>query len=127
MTFEKELKWVGYEYDTDKKDSVEVTRTKVATFKELNRTDKLQHKLHFKIISMFEGGGKDAKENEVGLNSDVLYDITVKSVNTLVELNEEFTQRDKEEFLQDSMALLTFGLWLFGNHFAPFFQKLTLD
>lgn len=121
-TFTKEISWISYELNDNTKGLEEVQKTANVTFKSLNQTDKSQHKLHFMIISMFQSGDGDAAK----LDSDVLYDITVKAVNQLVVCDENFKERDKTEFLHDSMALLQFGLWLFGNQFAPFFQKSAL-
>jgi hypothetical protein len=142
-TFQKEIEWVGYDLNQDQTDTEEITRVKTATFKELCRTDKTQHKLHFKIISMFEGMHDDQKEalrnaknpdekqevledSEIGLNTDVLYDITVKAIKHLLIIDQDFNEIDRKELLQDSLALLSLGLWLFANHFAPFFQKLKM-
>lgn len=126
ITFEKELSWVSYEPQGE--EVVEVTRIKIATFKELNRTDKLQHKLHFKLISLFEGLEKSKDEEDtIGISSDGLYDITVKAINILLTPNEVFTEMDKKEFLNDSIALLEFGMWLFQEKFTPFFSKFKMS
>jgi|YelNatPaOPRAMG01_1025707.scaffolds.fasta_scaffold91594_3 hypothetical protein len=123
-TFEKEVSYVSWEVDTEKNESVETVVTKTATFKELSRTDKTQHKLHFKLISLVEGLKKEkGEENSIGISSDGLYDITVKAINILFVPTDSFTEQDKKEFLNDSMALLDFGLWLFKEQFTPFFAK----
>ncbi len=127
-TFEKEISWVGWEFDASSNDMVEKTRTKIATFKDLNRTDKSQHKLHFKLISLFEGTEKSKDEPDtIGVSSDGLYDITVKAINLLLTENESFTKVDKEEFLNDSVALLSFSMWLFKEKFTPFFQSFNVN
>lgn len=129
-TFEKELNWVAKSVNADVTDTVDVQRTKVATFKELNRTDPAQHKLHFKLISLFEGTQEkkdEEDENSIGISSDGLYDITVKAFKILVIENEVFTEKDKKEFLNDSIALLEFGMWLFKEKFTPFFSSLKLN
>jgi hypothetical protein len=141
-TYQKEISWVSPELNETQDGTIEVVKTKTATFKELSRLDKTQHKLHFKIISMFEGMQDDQKESlrnastaeekqevlndsDISINSDGLYDITVKAINQLLLTDKEFTEMDKKELLQDSIALLNLGLWLFSTQFAPFFQKLT--
>jgi len=126
LTFEKELSWVSYDVDGDK--VVESPRTKIATFYDLNRTDKRQHKLHFKIISIFEGleKGKDEADS-IGISSDGLYDITVKAINILLVTNEVFNEVDKKELLNDSIALLELGMWLFKEKFTPFFAMLRMS
>jgi hypothetical protein len=142
-TFIKNISWATFEYDEATKGTKEVEKTAEVTFKALNRFDKSQHKLHFKILSMFEGMGDDKKEalnsasselereeivkdSGLGVNTDSLCDITGKAINMLVICDDKFTENDKKELLQDSLALISVGLWLFGNHFAPFFQKLVL-
>jgi hypothetical protein len=129
-TFERELSWVAKTVNADVTDTVDVTRTKVATFKELNRNDPSQHKLHFKLISLFEGTEvkkEDDEESSIGISSDGLYDITVKAFKTLIVENDSFTEKDKKEFLSDSIALLEFGMWLFKEKFTPFFSSLRLS
>ena len=123
-TFDKEITWVGYDIDESTNSTVENVRTKIATFNELSRTNKSQHKLHFKIVSLFEGLEKEkGEENTTGISTDALYDITVKAINILSVPNPSFTEMDKIEFLNDSLALLNFGMFLFKNHFTPFFSN----
>ena len=103
-TFTKEIKWASYEFDATQNESVITEKSKTATFKELNRTDKEQHKLHFKLISLFEGLEKSKdEEGSVGISSDGLYDITVKAINTLLQINQDFTEADKKEFLNGKL------------------------
>lgn len=96
--------------------------TKFATFKELSRTDKSQHKLHFSIVGIFEHFG--AKEGEeIKIDSDGLYDLTIKAIKTLLITDKsDFTDADKTEFMNDSGAIFDFGMWLLGNKIAPFFS-----
>jgi len=127
-TFEKEVSYISWGLNDEGTDTVENVVTKVATFKELSRTDKLQHKLHFKLISLFEGLEKEKGESDsVGISSDGLYDITVKAINILLIPTPSFTENDKKEFLSDSIALLEFGMWLFKEQFSPFFSKFKLS
>lgn len=99
---------------------------KTATFKELSRTDKDQHKLHFKIISLFQSNGVKDEESTANINSDALYDITVKSIKTLIIIDPEFTEEDKQGFLCDSSAILSFAFYMLKEHFTPFFSKLNI-
>jgi|SRR4051812_32595103 hypothetical protein len=125
--FNREISFISKIFDADKVTDtcngwIEGVVTKTATFKELSRTDKLQHKLHFKIIAIFEHFG--VKEGEdVKIDSDGVYDLTVKAINTLLIPDPEFTVQDKAEFLNDSAAIFDFGFWLLGNKIAPFFSK----
>jgi hypothetical protein len=128
ITFEREITWVGYDVDAENNTTIENTRVKTATFKELSRTDKDQHKLHFKLISIFEGLEKSKdEENSIGISTDGLYDITVKAINILLTPTANFTEIDKKEFLNDSIALLNFGLWLFKEKFSPFFANFKMN
>ena len=127
-TFTKEIEWASWEVNAEKEATVQVIRKKTATFKELNRTDPTQHKLHFKLISLFEGLEKNEDDpSSVGISSDGIYDITVKAVKILLETNDQFTDADKKEFLNDSIALLQFGMWLFKEKFTPFFSNFKLS
>ena len=99
--------------------------TKTATFKELNRVDRSQHKLHFKMMTVFEGFGVD-EEGRFKLDSDALYDLTVKAIKLLITIDAEFTETDKTEFLNDSGAILSFGTWVFKEKFTPFFLKFKM-
>lgn len=128
-TFEREISWVIWEFDADKNDTVEKTRTKTATFNELNRTDKSQHKLHFKLISLFQGlEGSAESAEDINVSTDALYDITCKAIKTLIVTDgEKFTKTDLEEFLNDSMAILPFGLWMLKEKFSPFFKNLSMS
>lgn len=103
--------------------------TKIATFKELSRTDRDQHKLHFKIVGMFTNSIKDSveegKENGLPeLNPEALCDLTCKIIKDLLIPTEGFTMTDREELLGDSGALIMLGMWLLGNKIAPFFSVL---
>lgn len=104
---------------------VEKEVKKTATFKDLSRTDRDQHKLHFKIIGVMKQGAKeDGEPGRVEIDSDALYDLTAKAIKTLLEVNEDFNVQDKNEFLADSGAIFNFGLWLLKEKITPFFSKL---
>lgn len=124
-TFEREITFISKVFDSNTNQWVDGEVTKTAIFKELSRTDKLQHKLHFKIISLlenFEGGTEQVK-----FDTDAVYDLTVKSINTLLIADQTFTVQDKTEFLNDSQAIMKFGLWILGEKIAPFFQTYNLS
>ena len=53
--------------------------------------------------------------------------ITVKAIEDLLTENESFTKADKEGFLNDSMALLPFGIWLIKEKFTPFFSNFKVN
>lgn len=96
--------------------------TKEATFKELDRRDKDQHKLHFMLMAIV----KFNEEGEILVDSDILYDFTVRAVKVLLVKTDEFTEQDRVEFLQDSAALLQFGQWMLAAKITPFFPILTM-
>jgi hypothetical protein len=133
QTFQKEITFLSKEFDESKvnepcKGWVEAPITKIATFKELSRTDKSQHKLHFKIIAIFEHFGvkeedTDGENLQVKIDSDGVYDLTVKAINTLIIPDPSFTMQDKAELLNDSAGIFQFGFWLLGEKIAPFFSK----
>jgi hypothetical protein len=125
-TFEKEIEFITWEYSDEAKTTIEKSVVKTATFAELNRTDARQHKLHFKIISLFQSQNANDPAS-VELDSDALYDITCKSVDVLLTINEAFTEADKKDFLNDSIALLQFGIWLFKEKMTPFFGSLKVS
>lgn len=136
-TFQKEVKFISQILEGGHLVKKEVT--KVATFKELDRTDEKQHTLHFKILSLYQNRvSTDDDEDEVDysdptkkipvkLDSDALYDLTVKCIKTLSIVDEtrvddtSFIISDKKEFLKDSIAILNFGLWFLSEHITPFF------
>ena len=99
--------------------------TKTATFKELNRVDRSQHKLHFKMMTVFEGFATD-EDGKFKIDSDALYDLTIKAFKNLLIEDSEFNETDKTEFLNDSGAILSFGVWIFKDKFTPFFLKFKM-
>jgi hypothetical protein len=92
---------------------------KTATFKEWSRTDKDQHKLHFMLVSIFKTNG-----NKMVVDSDQLYDITVKAVEVMLVPDASFNEQDRTEFLNDGGGLIQFGMWYMANKIAPFFSEL---
>lgn len=126
-TFTKEITWVGYDVDIEAENPEQVLteRTKTATFKELNRTDETQHKLIFQISELFDSKSKKDEngDTDVDLNSASFCDLIKKTVKDLLIVDQNFTEMDKREFLQDALALMSFGFWMLQNHFAPFFSK----
>lgn len=117
-TYKKEISFLSQVLVGEQFESQEVK--KVATFKELSRTDKDQHKLHFMLVSIFKSNGND----EMKLDSDQLYDITVKAISSTLITDENFTEQDKMEFLGDGGALIQFGMWLLADKISPFFSAL---
>jgi hypothetical protein len=124
-TFTKELTWVGYEIDTEAEVPVpiETERKKIATFKELSRTDPSQRKLIYRITKLFDGQPEITDSSDIGYNTDALSELVDKAVKDLLIVNQDFTDQDKKEFQQDNLALMSFGFWVMQNHFAPFFSK----
>jgi hypothetical protein len=108
---------------------VEQTIEKKATFSELSKTNRKQHKLHFKILGLMDSFGvvDENDSNKIRINSDALYDLTVKCIEVLLEPNDEFTESDKNEFLNDSEAILKFGLWMLNEKLMPFFSKFKIS
>src|ERR1700693_5556449 len=110
-TFQKEISFLCTELNNDTTEFEEKSVSKNATFKELSRTDKEQHKLHFKIISLFVDSEKK-NNGSIKLNSDEIYDLTCEMIEKLLLIDNNFTVQDKAELLKDSGALFTFGYWL---------------
>lgn len=105
--------------------------TKTAVFKELDQTNRDQHKLHFMIISLaelFKEKDADEDDNKMTISSDKLYDLTTKSIKTLLIVDEtSFSASDKVEFLNDSAAILNFALWMLKEKFMPFFSQFKMN
>lgn len=100
--------------------------TKTATFKELDRTDKDQHKLHGKIMTLTVFNSEKDEQGKINVDSDAVYDLAVKGINCLLLIDESFNAQDKKEFLTDSIALYSFGLWLISEKIGPFFSKFKM-
>lgn len=118
-TFTKEIEVIApvFNDQTDQHEYLPVTKT--ATFKEFSRTDKDQHKLHFMLMTLYE-----ASDSKIKADSDQLYDIAVRAINILLLPDPNFTIQDKEAFLNDSVALLSFATWLLKEKITPFFLQL---
>ena len=121
-TYEKEITFLSRQFVDGEWALVEIS--KIATFKELSRVAKDQHKLHFMLTTLFAGSSKD--DGEVKIDSDSLYDLTVKAIKTLLVINDNFTEGDKTEFLNDSGSILEFALWALREKFTPFFSTLRM-
>jgi len=104
---------------------IEVEVTKEAVFKDLSKTDRTQHKLHFKIVSLFVESKENKETGSVKLDTDDIYDITIRCIEQLLIIDKDFTESDKIEFLNDSGAIFRFGFWLLGEKITPFFSTLT--
>ena len=131
-TFEKEIEYESTTIDVDNK-LVKIKARKIAMFKELNQTDRTQHKLHWQIVQAIqESVSEDIEPGEkqkVLLNTDAVYDLTRKAIRTLFVPNPECSQKENEQFLEeflcDSGAMFEFGFWLLAEKFAPFFSTFS--
>lgn len=135
-TFSKEVAFLTPVYDQVAHDAGNIgvwgkgTVKKIATFKELDQTDRDQHKFHFKVISFFgksaaeETDEEEEKESVGAFDSDGIYDIATKFIKKFLVPGPDFTLADRESFLSDSGALLDFSLWLVKDKLTPFFLKL---
>lgn len=132
-TFEKEITFLSKVFNADPQvnafELIPVTKT--VKFKELSRTDRTQHKLHFMLISIFTGGDANiddtdepGKGGSFNINTDKLYDITAKSVRILAITDTTFNDQEKTELLNDGGALFTFGMWLLKEKISPFFSVM---
>ena len=115
--FKKNVSYVSQEFIDEK--WTEVMVSKEIVFKELSRTDRSQHKLHFMIVSILE----TTAEGKARLDSDAMYDLTVKGIKDLAIISPDFTEQDEKEFLNDSGAIFTFATWFITEKIAPFFSK----
>lgn len=136
-TFVREMSWHSPSFDGTNHIMAEIT--KQVTFKELDSRDEEQHKLHFKIMSLYTSSpsedddepAKLAKEGDkivkkrVNVDTDVIYDLTVSAIKKLLIIDETVTKMDKQEILADSKALLPFGMWFLTAKAFPFFHSTT--
>jgi hypothetical protein len=122
-TFEREISFLGKTFIEEENRFEEGKIVKTAKFKELSRTDRSQHKLHFSIIALMESFGiKDAEDAKMKIDSDGIYDLSVKSFETLL-VPGCISDSDKIEFLNDSAAIFNFGFSILGEKIAPFFSE----
>lgn len=107
--------------------------TKVlATFKELSRTDKSQHKLAMLITSTMRRFGKVEKPAEDGkpatyileVDDEILYDLTVRYITETSVFTDIYRETERAEILADAGAILSFGHWALKEKIAPFFSIL---
>jgi hypothetical protein len=128
-TFVKQVKFLSHSFDGEK--PVDVILTKDATFKELNRTDKSQHDLHFDIVGLLVknkvSDDDDDESNKVlSLDMAKVGALVKKAIKTTALTDNNFTETDKKEFLQDFGALLPFSNWYMQEKVLPFFQSLSM-
>lgn len=129
--FQHDITWLRKEYDHEAETPGTWKHTPVTmpvTFMELDQTDRDQHLYHFDVMAFFGGKKKKPGADEDVLNpvfdAQGVYDLTAKYVKKFTVLSETFTAGDREEILNDSGALLNFGLWLVEEKIVPFFRKL---
>ena len=130
-TYTKEITFVTKVLgDNDKWEKQKVTKT--ATFKELDDTDKSQHRLHFQLLAIFQSfdtgkGSQGSEKTKAKIDPEGLYDITVLAVNTLLVFSEQFSEADKNELLNSSSAIMQLAFWLLAEKLTPFFQEFSLN
>lgn len=125
QTFQKEISFISptsfnQELNGGMGSFEEKEITKTATFKELSRTDRDQHELHFMIMAAFE----ETKGKKVKYDSSQVLAMTDSFIESCLIINDDITTADKTQFLNDSIAKLQFGLWLLQEKFSPFFAQL---
>lgn len=124
-TFKKEISYKAKVFDTVKDRWVMKKIVKDVSFSELDETDTTQHRLHFRIMSLYKTKMSvvDGEKQGVYLDSDTLYDITVEAVKKLAVIDDSsFTAQDLKEFTSCSLSLLNFGQWFLGEHILPFIE-----
>ena len=122
-TFTKELSYISQQLKPSESGAEWVGEIvkKTATFKELCQTDPDQRDLCWLIMEIFE---KKGKNKEITINRDVAAELTDLFIETMLELNDDFKEADKKEFLKDNGAVVKFGLWLSHEKVLPFFLQL---
>lgn len=123
-TFKKEISYKSKHFDTHTSKWIMKKIKKEVSFSELDETEQSQHRLHFRIMSLYKTKMSviDGEKTGVYLDSDTLYDITVEAVKKLAILDESFTEQDLKEFTLCSLSLLNFGQWFLGEHILPFIE-----
>lgn len=138
-TFQKEVLFISKVYDKAEGETAPSFKEKevarIATFKDLTRTDKAQHKLHFAIIDAVgkfipdQAEGEDIEEGakvKLEIKPDILYDITVKFIKNMLQVeagSQIFSDTDRQEFVNDSGSIYVFGMWLLTEKLFPFFAN----
>jgi len=150
-TFKHEISFLRQTIDPRNRETLTTIPAKVkAHFKELNRLDKSQHKLHTMITQTFRKftfTKVERKENDplpqpldgepiteeqlrykikMELDDEAIYDLTCAFIKTMSILEDrgDFDQQTQSEILADSGALYKFGMWVLGEKIAPFFLSL---
>lgn len=128
-TFKIDVGFQSLEFDETAGKMLPKQISKTLTFEELDRANKKQHKLHFMLMSL----PKEIGETSFQVDTDTLYDLTVKFIevallvdtaDTPADKKVGFTETEKKELLQDSFGLLQLGLKLSAEKFTPFFFQL---
>ena len=125
MAFEKEIKFVTKTLQNDDKGEaqfVEVSKSIKASFKELDRADRSQRALCWYIMGLIKG--KSLKDGTFKLPEDVLCDITDKYIEEMMLADTNELKQDKQDFLNDNIAVVQFGTWLVYEKIMPFFLML---
>lgn len=128
-TFQHDIAFLQKSFDASKVNEesaghIETLVTKTATFKELSRTDREQHELHFAIIDFYAGTNTTKKKTKVRLDIRDALPLVEDCIETLLIPTNDFTAEDKEEFLSDSGALFTFAMWMLKEKLSLFFGIL---
>lgn len=96
---------------------------KQASFYKLSQTDQRQARLFFMMRPLYRSvqiiGEAEAR---VIADPNIMYDLTLAAIESLLVVDKEFTELDKKEFLNDTFAVLSFGEWFLEDS-TPFFLK----
>lgn len=113
MTPENQMEWEEQEIP------------KQVTFRKLNRRDSSQRALQACIMNAMQTF-KITKETEnirLSINPDDMAELSTRLVETLVVVDNGFTEKDKEALLSDNIAIINVGYDLFGREVLPFFLR----
>jgi hypothetical protein len=121
LTFTKDISYLSNTFDNDKQAFTMTKVTRVFKFKELNRTDKSQHKLFFLMFPLYLST-KDMNGNERMIaDPEVLQNLTNVALDKLLIVESPQDEQDKKEFTNDGIAVMEFGYWFLNQKFTPFF------
>ncbi len=120
-TFEKEISWDTWEHDPKLDKMVEITKTKKAIFKELDKYDKSQHDFHFLIAAI--PNNLIEKKKDVRVEPKFILELTKEFIENQLIIDDNFGESDKKELLQNSQALFDLGISLLDEKISPFFLK----